>query len=71
VSLWRGVPCEYSRTANGLVFTAGACPLDADGNVVSPGDRETQAAVAADSYPEQLVEIEAVAGFTRSEQSLV
>jgi len=126
VNLWRSVPYEYSRIGNGLVFTAGACPLDADGNVVAPGDRETQAAAAADNllaalaeagadpesllkttifvvageradlvrvwdvvaarlgrapstllgvsflgYPEQLVEIEAVALFTRPEQSLV
>ena len=126
MSLWRGAPYEYSRAANGVVFTAGACPLDADGNVVAPGDREAQAAVAADNllaalaeagagsesllkttvyvvageradlvrvwdvvagrlgrapstllgvsflgYPQQLVEIEAVASFTRSEQSLV
>src|SRR5690242_19396010 len=26
-----------------LVFTAGACPLDADGNVVAPGDIAAQA----------------------------
>ena len=126
MSLWRGVPYEYSRIGNGLVFTAGACPLDAEGKVVAPGDRETQAAAAADNllaalaeagagpesllkttifvvageradlvrvwdvvaarigrapstllgvsflgYPEQLVEIEAVALFTRPEQSLV
>jgi enamine deaminase RidA (YjgF/YER057c/UK114 family) len=126
VSLWRGVPYEYSRTGSGLVFTAGACPLDGEGNVVAPGDREAQAAAAADNllaalaeagagpesllkttifvvageradlvgvwdvvtarlgrapstllgvsflgYPEQLVEIEAIALFTRPEQSLV
>ena len=127
MGLWRGVPYEYSRIGNGLVFTAGACPLDAEGNVVAPGDREKQAATAADNllaalaeagaggpesllkttifvvageradlvrvwdvvatrlgrapstllgvsflgYPEQLVEIEAVALFTRPEQSLV
>src|SRR5205823_6126507 len=28
---------------SGLVFTAGACPLDADGVVVAPGDYEAQA----------------------------
>ena len=43
MALWNGVPYEYSRIANGLVFTAGACPLDETGAVVAPGDRETQA----------------------------
>jgi enamine deaminase RidA (YjgF/YER057c/UK114 family) len=42
--LWSGAPYEYSRVANGLVFAAGACPLDAAGSVVAPGDREAQAA---------------------------
>jgi enamine deaminase RidA (YjgF/YER057c/UK114 family) len=42
--LWNGAPYEYSRVANGLVFAAGACPLDEAGNVVAPGDREAQAA---------------------------
>jgi enamine deaminase RidA (YjgF/YER057c/UK114 family) len=31
------------------VFAAGACPLDDDGNVVAPGDRETQAARAVEN----------------------
>ena len=56
MSLWRGAPYEYSRTANGLVFTAGACPLDVDGNVVAPGDRETQAATAAGNLLAALAE---------------
>jgi enamine deaminase RidA (YjgF/YER057c/UK114 family) len=43
VSLWRGAPYEYTRSGNGLVFTAGACPLDAEGNVVAPGDLVGQA----------------------------
>jgi enamine deaminase RidA (YjgF/YER057c/UK114 family) len=50
------VPYEYTRTAHGLVFTAGACPLDADGNVVGPGDFETQASQAADNLLEALAE---------------
>src|SRR5437899_9016445 len=56
VSLWRGAPYEYSRTANGLVFTAGACPLDAEGNVVAPGDRAAQAATAAGNLLAALAE---------------
>jgi enamine deaminase RidA (YjgF/YER057c/UK114 family) len=42
MSLYRGAPYEYSAIAHGLVFTAGACPLDAEGSVVAPGDREAQ-----------------------------
>jgi enamine deaminase RidA (YjgF/YER057c/UK114 family) len=65
VTLYPGVPYEYTATADGLVFTAGACPLDEDGTVVAPGDLETQAARTADNLllaleragtgPEQLV----------------
>jgi enamine deaminase RidA (YjgF/YER057c/UK114 family) len=54
VTVWDGVPYEYSRTAQGLVFTAGACPLDADGNVVGPGDLEMQAAQAVANLLEAL-----------------
>jgi enamine deaminase RidA (YjgF/YER057c/UK114 family) len=54
--LYPGVPYEYTATADGLVFTAGACPLDADGRVVAPGDLETQAARAADNLLEALAE---------------
>jgi enamine deaminase RidA (YjgF/YER057c/UK114 family) len=42
-SLYDGVPYSYAAVAGGTVFTAGACPLDADGNVVAPGDVEAQA----------------------------
>lgn len=56
MSLWRGAPYEYSRTSNGLVFAAGACPLDAEGNVVAPGDREAQAAAAAGNLLAALAE---------------
>ena len=41
-----GVPYAYAAVARGgtrLVFTAGACPLDAAGNVVAVGDIEGQA----------------------------
>lgn len=40
--LYPGTPYEYSRTAQGLLFTAGACPLDHAGHVVAPGDLEAQ-----------------------------
>ncbi len=46
--LYEGVPYEYGAVAlsGAVVFTAGACPLDADGNVVGAGSRSTQARVA-------------------------
>lgn len=37
------VPYAYAAVVGELVFTAGACPLDADGEVVAPGDVATQA----------------------------
>jgi enamine deaminase RidA (YjgF/YER057c/UK114 family) len=49
VELYRGAPYEYSAVAGRLVFTAGACPLDADGRVVGLGDREAQAARCVDN----------------------
>lgn len=38
--LFAGVPYAYAARApgTGLVFTAGACPLDGSGQVVAPGD---------------------------------
>jgi enamine deaminase RidA (YjgF/YER057c/UK114 family) len=44
-------PYAYAAVAHGvtrLVFTAGACPLDADGNTVAPGDitRQTEQVMA-------------------------
>jgi enamine deaminase RidA (YjgF/YER057c/UK114 family) len=44
VELFPGAPYEYASVApeGSLVFTAGACPLDADGNVVAAGDHEGQ-----------------------------
>ena len=45
--LFAGAPYEYAAVAPaGTVFTAGACPLDRDGRVVSPGDHEAQARAA-------------------------
>jgi enamine deaminase RidA (YjgF/YER057c/UK114 family) len=52
--LWDGVPYEYARSANGLVFSAGACPLDEHGVVVAPGDRAAQAARAVENLLEAL-----------------
>jgi enamine deaminase RidA (YjgF/YER057c/UK114 family) len=54
--LYSGVPYEYTATAGRLVFTAGACPLDEEGRVVAPGDREAQAARAADNLLAALAE---------------
>jgi enamine deaminase RidA (YjgF/YER057c/UK114 family) len=46
--LYRGVPYDYAAVAppGTLLFTAGACPLDADGRVVAAGDHREQARVA-------------------------
>jgi enamine deaminase RidA (YjgF/YER057c/UK114 family) len=63
MSLHPGVPYEYSSTAAGLVFAAGACPLDAEGRTVGAGDLEAQAALAADNLLEALAE----AGATRDD----
>ena len=49
MSLYPGTPYEYSATAGGLVFTAGACPLDDEGRIVAPGDYEKQAARAVEN----------------------
>jgi enamine deaminase RidA (YjgF/YER057c/UK114 family) len=80
--LWSGAPYEYSRTADGLVFTAGACPLDLNGNVVAPGDLEAQARQAVDNLVAALADAGAspdsllrttvyVATQTRAELALV
>jgi enamine deaminase RidA (YjgF/YER057c/UK114 family) len=49
--LYRNAPYEYAAIAPpaGLVFTAGACPLDESGQIVSPGDFEAQARKALDN----------------------
>jgi enamine deaminase RidA (YjgF/YER057c/UK114 family) len=65
VALYPGTPYEYSASAHGLVFTAGACPLDEEGHVVAPGDLERQAERTA----ENLLEALAAAG-TRPENLL-
>ena len=49
MSLYPDTPYDYSAAAGGLIFTAGACPLDENGRVVAPGDRELQAARAVEN----------------------
>ena len=42
--LYSGVPYAYAATApeTGLIVTAGACPLDEQGQIVAPGDIAAQ-----------------------------
>ena len=47
--LWPGAPYEYAAVADGFVFAAGACPIDEEGSVVSPGDLEAQSALAIEN----------------------
>jgi enamine deaminase RidA (YjgF/YER057c/UK114 family) len=54
--LYSGTPYEYSAEAHGLVFTAGACPLDEEGSVVAPGDFTAQAERAAENLLAALAE---------------
>jgi len=49
MALYPGTPYDYSAEAHGLVFTAGACPLDEHGRVVAPGDFERQARLAVEN----------------------
>lgn len=56
MSLYRHAPYEYSATGGGLLFTAGACPLDEDGQIVAPGDLETQAARTVENLISALTE---------------
>ncbi len=56
MTLYRHAPYEYSATGGGLVFTAGACPLDEDGQIVAPGDLETQAARTVENLISVLTE---------------
>lgn len=48
--LFTGVPYAYAAITpgNGMIFTAGACPLDEQGRVVAPGDvvAQTRRAIA-------------------------
>jgi enamine deaminase RidA (YjgF/YER057c/UK114 family) len=56
MSIYRGAPYEYMRVVNGLIFTAGACPLDSEGRVVASGNYEAQAARATENLLEVLAE---------------
>ena len=49
--LFSGVPYAYAAIApeTGLIFTAGACPLDDQGRVVGPGDIAAQMRQAFDN----------------------
>ena len=51
-------PPEYAHVARGggLVFTAGAVPLDAEGTLVGPGDRAAQARRTIDNLLAALAE---------------
>ena len=62
MDLYRGAAYEYSAVFGGLVFTAGACPLDDDGRVVAAGDRGIQASKCVDNLLAALAEREASAG---------
>jgi enamine deaminase RidA (YjgF/YER057c/UK114 family) len=55
-TLFPDAPYDYASVAEeaGLVFTAGACPLDASGRVAESGDLEAQAARAFDNLLETL-----------------
>jgi enamine deaminase RidA (YjgF/YER057c/UK114 family) len=46
--LYAGAPYAYAAVAppGGLIFTAGACPIDANGEVTAPGDYVRQAELA-------------------------
>lgn len=48
-ALAESAPYAYAALAHGLVFTAGACPLDDAGAVVAVGDVAGQAAVVMDN----------------------
>ena len=49
--LYAGVPYSYAAIVppGSTVFTAGACPIDAQGRVVSPGDVAGQTRVTLDN----------------------
>jgi enamine deaminase RidA (YjgF/YER057c/UK114 family) len=49
--LFTGAPYAYAATtaAGSLVFSAGACPIDSEGRVVSPGNHAAQARLTLDN----------------------
>jgi enamine deaminase RidA (YjgF/YER057c/UK114 family) len=66
-ALFEGVPYDYGAVApaEAILFTAGACPLDAEGNVVGRHDHVAQAGAALDNL------IGALARFGARPQDLV
>lgn len=57
-SLAASAPYAYASTAPAdarLIFLAGACPIDLDGEVVAPGDIAAQAALCVDNLETALV----------------
>jgi enamine deaminase RidA (YjgF/YER057c/UK114 family) len=56
--MFPGVPYAYAAIdrASGLIFTAGACPLDEQGAVVAPGDVAAQARQVLDNLRMALAE---------------
>jgi hypothetical protein len=70
MSLYRGAPYDYSATARGLVFTAGACPLGGDGRVVAPGDHEAQAVRTVENLLAALAEPRAWARRSPSQETV-
>jgi enamine deaminase RidA (YjgF/YER057c/UK114 family) len=56
VRLYPDLPYDYTATAHGLVFSAGACPLDGEGRIVGPGDLEQQARRAVENLLEALAQ---------------
>ena len=57
-ALYAGAPYDYATLASpgSLLFTAGACPLDAGGAVVAPGDVEAQTRQTLDNLVATLAE---------------
>jgi enamine deaminase RidA (YjgF/YER057c/UK114 family) len=57
-SLYTGVPYAYASTAapGSLIFTAGACPLDDNGQIVGAGDVRAQASLAVANLRTALAE---------------
>jgi enamine deaminase RidA (YjgF/YER057c/UK114 family) len=56
--LYQGVPYAYASIAprGSLIFTAGACPLDDNGQVVGAGDVRAQASLAVANLGAALAE---------------
>lgn len=54
--LYAGVPYAYAAVGGpaALIFTAGACPLGPDGDVVAPGDVRAQAGQCVSNLTEAL-----------------